>query len=93
MHLNGMPVHHGLATMAGLGLHGVVSFGCFGRRELAATKGKGRGEWRSSHQGRNQSTRRRGEAGGEEEQAEVVVIGDGRLWSMERWRKRQQEVR
>jgi hypothetical protein len=29
MDLNGMPVHHGLATMAGLGLTGVVSFGCF----------------------------------------------------------------
>jgi hypothetical protein len=40
-----MPVHHGLATMAGLGLIGVMLFGRFGRRDLDAMKGKGRGEW------------------------------------------------
>jgi hypothetical protein len=51
MDLGGLPVHHGLATMAGLGLTGAVSFGCSGRRELAATKGKGRGGQRGSHQG------------------------------------------
>jgi hypothetical protein len=92
MDLNGMPVHHGLATMAGLGLTRVMSFGRFGRRELAATKGKGRGEWRSPHQGQNWPARRRGEAGGEEEQAGAVAIGDGWLWSTERGRKRQNEV-
>jgi hypothetical protein len=88
MDLNGMPAHHGLATMAGLGLTGVMSFGRFGLQELAATKGKGRGEWRSPHRGQNRLARRRGEAGGEEEQAAVVAIGDGQLWSTERWRKR-----
>jgi hypothetical protein len=92
MDLNGMPVHHGLATMAGLGLTEVMSFDWFGRRELAATKGKGRGESRSPHRGRNRPARRRGESGGEEEQAAAVVIGDERLWSTERWRKRQHEV-
>jgi hypothetical protein len=92
MDLNGMQVHHGLATMAGLGLIGVMPFGCFGRRELAAAKGKRIGEWRSPHRGQNQPAQRRGEAGGEEEQAVAVVIGDGRLWSTERWRKRQHEV-
>jgi hypothetical protein len=35
-----LPVHHGLATMAGLGLTGVVLFGYSDRRELAAMKGK-----------------------------------------------------
>jgi hypothetical protein len=30
---------------------------------------------------------------GEEEQAAAVVISDRWLWSMERWRKRQHEVR
>jgi hypothetical protein len=93
MDLNGMPVHHGLVTMAGLGLTGVVSFGRFGRWELAAMKGKGRGEWRSPHRGRNWPARCWGEAGGEEEQAAVVAICDGRLWSTERWRKRWHEVR
>jgi hypothetical protein len=53
MDLNGMPTHHGLATMDGLGLTGVMSFGHCGRRELTMTKGKGRGEWRSPHRGRN----------------------------------------
>jgi hypothetical protein len=93
MDLNGMPVHHGLATMAGLGLARVMPFGRFSRWELAATKGKGRGEWRSPHRGQNQPARRRGEAGGEEEQAVAVVISDEQLWSMEMWRKRQHEVR
>jgi hypothetical protein len=93
MDLNGMPVHHGLATMDGLGLTGVVSFGHFGRWELVAMKGKGRGEWRSPHLGQNRPARRRGEAGDEEEQPAAVVISDGRLWSTERWRKRQHEVR
>jgi hypothetical protein len=93
MDLNGMPVHHGLETMAGLGLTRIVSFGHFGQRELTEMKGKGRGEWRSPHRGRNRPARRRGEAGGEEEQAVVVAIGDGQLWSMERWRKWQHEVR
>jgi hypothetical protein len=93
MDLNGMPVHHGLATMGGLGLIGVMPFGRFGRLELAAMKGKGRGEWRSPHKGRNRPAQHRGEAGGEEEQAAVVAIGDGQLWSTERWRKRQHEVR
>jgi hypothetical protein len=51
MDLGGLPVHHGLATMAGLGLPGAALFGCFGRRELAATKGKGRGEQCGYHQG------------------------------------------
>jgi hypothetical protein len=51
MDLNGMPVHHGLATMAGLGLTGIMLFGRFGRREIAAMKGKGRGEWWSPHRG------------------------------------------
>jgi hypothetical protein len=55
-------------------------------------KGKGRGEWRSPHRGRNQPARCRGEAHGEEEQAAAVAIDDGWLWSMERWRKRQHEV-
>jgi hypothetical protein len=82
------------STMVALGLTEVMSFGRFGQRELAAMKGKGRGEWRSPHRGRNRSARRRGEASGEEEQvaAAAVVIYDGRLWSMERWRKRQHEV-
>jgi hypothetical protein len=93
MDLNGMPVHHGLVTMAGLGLTGVMSFGRSGRWELTATKEKGRGEWRSPHQGRNRPARRRGKAGGEEEQAAVVAISDGWLWSTKRWRKRQHEVR
>jgi hypothetical protein len=93
MDLNGMPVHHGLVIVAGLGLTGVMPFGHFGRWELAAMKGKGRGEWRSPHRGQNRPARRRGEAGGKEEQAAAVVIGDGRLWSTERWRKRQHEVR
>jgi hypothetical protein len=93
MDLNGMSVHHGLATMGGLGLIGVMPFGRFGRRELAAMKGKGRGEWRSPHRGRNRSAQHRGEAGSEEEQATAVAIGDGQLWSTERWRKRQHEVR
>jgi hypothetical protein len=88
MDQNGMLVHHGLATTAGLGLTGVMSFGRFGRRELAATKGKGRGEWRSPVRGRNRPARRQGEAGGKEEQAAAVAIGDGQLWSKERWRKR-----
>jgi hypothetical protein len=91
MDLNGMPVHHDLATMAALGLTEVMSFGRFGQRELVAMKGKGRGEWRSPHRGRNRSARHRGEVSGEEEQV-AVVIGDGQLWSMERWRKRQHEV-
>jgi hypothetical protein len=38
MDLGGLPVHHGLATMAGLGLTGAGPFGCSGRWELAATK-------------------------------------------------------
>jgi hypothetical protein len=87
-----MPVHLGLATMAGLGLTGVMSFDRFGRRELTAMKGKGRGEWRSPHRGRNRPARRRGEADGEEEQVEMVAISDGRPWSMGRWKKRQHEV-
>jgi hypothetical protein len=91
--LNGMSVHHGLATMAGLGLARVMPFSRFSRWELAAMKGKGRGEWRSPHRGRNRSARRRGEAGGEEEQAAAEVISDEQLWSTERWRKRQHEVR
>jgi hypothetical protein len=93
MNLNGMPVHHGLATMADLGLTRVMSFDRFSRRELAATKGKGRGEWRSAHRGRNRLAQRWGEASGEEEQAVIVAIADGQLWSTERWRKRQHEVR
>jgi hypothetical protein len=93
MELNGMPVHHGLATMAGLQLTEVMSFGHFSRRELTVMKGKGRREWRSPHRGRNRPARCRGEADGEEKQAAVVVIADGWLWSMERWRKRQHEVR
>jgi hypothetical protein len=40
MDLGGLPVHHGLATMAGLGLTGPTPFGCFDRRELTAMKGK-----------------------------------------------------
>jgi hypothetical protein len=92
MDLNGMSVHHGLATMVGLGLTGFMPFSCFDRQELAAMKGKGRGEWRSPHRGRNRPARRWGEAGSEEEQAAVVAISDGRLWSTERWRKRQHEV-
>jgi hypothetical protein len=93
MDLNGMPVHHGLATMAGLELAGVMLFGRFRRQELTATKGKRRGEWRSPHRGRNRPARRRGEADGEEKQAAVVVIADGWLWSTERWRKRYHGVR
>jgi hypothetical protein len=92
MGLNGTPVHHGLATMGGLGLAGVMSFGRFGQRELTAMKGKGRGEWRSPHRGRNRPARRRGEADGEEEQVAMVAISDGRPWSMGRWKKRQHEV-
>jgi hypothetical protein len=49
MDLGGLPVHHGLATMAGLGLAGAPPFGCSGRWELAVTKGKGRGEQCGSH--------------------------------------------
>jgi hypothetical protein len=79
MDLNGMPVHHGLATMGGLGLIGVMPFGRFGRLELAAMKGKGRGEWRSPHKGRNRPAQHRGEAGGEEEQAAEVDLIIGRL--------------
>jgi hypothetical protein len=88
-----MPVHHGLATMVGHGLTGVVPFGCFDRWELTVTKGKGRGEWRSPRHGQNWPAQRRGEAGGEEEQAVVVAIVDGWLWSTEKWRRRQHEVR
>jgi hypothetical protein len=51
MDLGGLPVHHGLATMVGLGLTGAASFGCSGRRELVVTKGKGRGEQHDSHHG------------------------------------------
>jgi hypothetical protein len=88
MDLNGTPVHHGLMTMAGLGLTGVMPFSSFGRRELAVTKGKGRGEWMSLHRGQNRPAQHWGEAGGEEEEAAVVVIGYGWLWSTERWRKK-----
>jgi hypothetical protein len=77
MDLNGMSVYHGLATMASLGLTEVMSFGCFSRWELTAMKGKGRGEWRSPHRGRNRLAQRRGEAGGEEEQAVAVMGGFG----------------
>jgi hypothetical protein len=92
MDLNGMPVPHGLAAMASLGLMRVVPFSHFGRRELAATTGKGTGEWRSPHGGQNLPVRRRGEAGGEEEQAAAAAISDGRLWSTKWWRKRQHDV-
>jgi hypothetical protein len=88
MDLNGTLVHHGLMTMAGLGLTGVVPFGSFGRRELAVTKGKGRGEWTSPHRGQNRPAQRRGLAGGEEEEAATVVISYGWLWSTERRRKK-----
>jgi hypothetical protein len=43
MDLSGMQVHHGLATMAGLGSIGVALFDRFCRRELTAGEGKGRG--------------------------------------------------
>jgi hypothetical protein len=88
MDLNGMRVHHGLVAMAGLGLAGVMPFSRFHRWELTATKGKGRGEWRSPHRDRNRPAQPRGEVGGEEEQVAAVAIGDGRLWSTEKWRKR-----
>jgi hypothetical protein len=65
-----------------LGLAGVMPFSRFGRRELAATKGRGIGEWRSPHRGQNRPARCWGEAGGEEDQAAAVAISDGRLWSM-----------
>jgi hypothetical protein len=88
-----MPVHHGLATMAGLGLTGVVPFCRFSRWEHTASKGKGIGEWRSPHRGQNRPARHQGEASGEEEKVTVVAIGDGQLWSIERWRKMQGKVR
>jgi hypothetical protein len=43
MDLSGMQVHHGLATMAGLGSAGVALFDRFCRQELTAGEGKGRG--------------------------------------------------
>jgi hypothetical protein len=64
MDLGGLPVHHGLATMAGLGLTGPTPFGCFDRRELTVMKGKGRGEQRGSHQGFQRPGKRQSEVDG-----------------------------
>jgi hypothetical protein len=43
MDLGGLPVHHGLVTMAGLGLTGATSFGRSDRWNLAAGERKWRG--------------------------------------------------
>jgi hypothetical protein len=51
MDLGGMPVHHGLVTMAGLGLAGVAPLGRSGRWELAISGGKGRGGLGRPHRG------------------------------------------
>jgi hypothetical protein len=64
MDLGGLLVHHGKATMAGLGLAGAAPFGCSSRRELAATKGKGRGVECGSHHGLHRPGKKWREAGG-----------------------------
>jgi hypothetical protein len=64
MDLGGLPVHHGLVTMAGLGLTGATSFGRSDRWNLAAGERKWRGGGaRDPHYGYKRAARWRSRLG------------------------------